>query len=88
MAGTNATQVALAGGLDDPGITAVGAALTAAAATAPAGGTGATAGAYDSAANRDIAILAIQTNLTRIAELATKVTAIETALQRMGLMSA
>ena len=43
--------------------------MTAAAAAAPAGGTGATAGAYDSAANRDIAITLINNNATRIAEL-------------------
>ena len=54
-------------------------ALTATAPAAPAGGSGATAGAYDSAANRDLAIVTINTNRTRIIE-------IETALVAAGLL--
>jgi hypothetical protein len=53
--------------------------LTTTAATAPAGGTGATAGAYDSAVNRNIAILTIQTNKTRIDE-------IEARLKALGIL--
>ncbi len=44
-------------------------ALTAAPTAAPAGGSGATAGAYDTAGNRDTAITAINTNRTRIGEI-------------------
>jgi len=55
------------------------AALTTQVAAAPAGGTGATAGAYDTSANRDIAIATINNNRTRIAE-------IEAVLQKFGLI--
>jgi hypothetical protein len=55
--------------------------FTAITAAAPAGGSGATAGAYDSAANRDIAIAAINNNRTRINE-------IEKLLVDLGLLSA
>ena len=44
-------------------------ALTTAPADAPAGGTGATAGAYDSAANRNILINAVNVCIDRIAEI-------------------
>lgn len=54
-------------------------ALTAQADAAPAGGTGATAGAYDNATNRDAMIAAVNNNRTRIAE-------IETALQAFGIV--
>lgn len=54
-------------------------ALTAQVAAAPAGGTGAAAGAYDTAANRDIAIDTINNNRTRIAE-------IEAILQKFGFV--
>ena len=54
-------------------------ALTAQAVVAPAGGTGATAGAYDSASNRNAMIAAVNNNRTRIAE-------IETALQAFGIV--
>jgi hypothetical protein len=54
------------------------AAPTAATATAPAGGTGATAGAYDTAAHRDTAIAAINNLMTRVAYL-------ETVLSNLGL---
>lgn len=63
------------------GLNLKNAALTAAAAAAPAGGSGATAGAYDSAANRDIAITTINTNRTRIAEM-------EAALVAAGILPA
>lgn len=57
------------------------AALTATAPAAPAGGTGATGGAYDNATNRDLAIVTINTNRTRIGE-------IEVALQAAGILPA
>ena len=52
--------------------------LTATQLAAPAGGTGATAGAYDSAANRDLAIVSINAARTDIA-------AIITALENAGI---
>ena len=55
------------------------AALTTQVAAAPAGGTGATEGAYDTAANRNTAIATINNNRTRIAE-------IEAVLQKFGLI--
>ena len=54
-------------------------ALTTQVAAAPAGGTGAAAGAYDTGANRDIAIATINNNRTRIAE-------VEAILQKFGLV--
>tara|TARA_R110000824_G_scaffold30184_1_gene99601 strand:+ start:1545 stop:1775 length:231 start_codon:yes stop_codon:yes gene_type:complete len=54
-------------------------ALTAIAAVAPAGGTGATAGAYDTAAHRNEMIVTVNNNRTRISE-------IETALQAFGIV--
>ena len=51
-------------------------ALTATATTAPAGGTGATAGAYDTAANRNIMIACVQNTKTRLDELETKLKAL------------
>ena len=54
-------------------------ALTTAPSAAPAGGTGATAGAYDSAVNRDAMITTVNTNRTRIGE-------IEAALQAFGIV--
>lgn len=56
-----------------------GAALTAPVAAAPAGGTGATAGAYDTAANRDAAIALVNNLRTRVLE-------IETVLKAQGLL--
>ena len=56
-------------------------AMTAATAAAPAGGTGATAGAYDSAANRNTAIALINNNAARIVE-------IETKLKDLGILVA
>lgn len=55
-------------------------ALTANPVAAPAGGTGATAGAYDTAANRNIAIATINSLRTRVAE-------IEAVLQAAGLLA-
>jgi len=51
-------------------------ALTATATTAPAGGTGATAGAYDTAAHRDTMIACVQNTKTRLDELETKLKAL------------
>ena len=56
------------------------AALTANPSAAPAGGTGATAGAYDNATNRDAAIATINALRTRVAE-------IEAVLQAAGLLA-
>ena len=55
------------------------AAPTSQVAAAPAGGTGDAAGAYDTAANRNIAIAAINNNRTRIEE-------VVVALRAAGLM--
>ena len=52
-----------------------GAALTATAAAAPAGGTGTTAGAWDTAANRDAAITLINNLRTRVSERDARLTA-------------
>lgn len=97
MAVTKSAQRSIAGGrgdsgaATDAGVTTL--TMTAAATAAPAGGTGATAGAYDTATNRDTAITCINTNRTRIAELVTDVAALDTridaivvALQRVGLL--
>lgn len=63
-------------------------AVTAATITAaPAGGTGATGGAYDTAANRDTAIAAINSLITEVAELTTVVNGILTKLKTAGVMS-
>lgn len=56
------------------------AALTAEPAAAPAGGVGAAAGAWDTAANRDAAITTINDTRTRVGE-------IETKLQALGLLA-
>lgn len=61
------------------GIDLQNSALTGQTAAAPAGGTGAAAGGYDTAGNRDIAIATINNNRTRIAE-------IETALKNAGIL--
>ena len=74
--GTQENVRSLAAGKDPKGV-----ALTAAPAAAPAGGTGATAGAYDTAANRDIAITTINDTRTRVGE-------IETAMKAAGLLPA
>lgn len=51
-------------------------ALTAASAAAPAGGTGASAGAWSTAADRDLAIATINNTQTRLNELETKLRAL------------
>lgn len=56
------------------------AAPTVTAAAAPAGGVGAAAGAYDTAANRDAMIALVNNNRTRLIEL-------ETALRNLGLIT-
>lgn len=63
------------------GIDLKNAALTTAPAAAPAGGTGATAGAYDSAVNRDAMIVTVNDTRTRVGE-------IETALKAAGILPA
>ena len=50
--------------------------LTAAAAAAPAGGTGATAGAYSTAENRDLAIATINNLRTRMNEIEARLAAL------------
>lgn len=55
------------------------AALTTEPAAAPAGGTGAAAGGWDTAGNRDTAITAINDTRTRVGE-------IEAILQKFGLV--
>lgn len=55
-------------------------ALTAAAAVAPAGGTGTAAGGWDTAANRDAAI-------AQINNLRTRVTEMENALKALGILA-
>jgi len=98
MASTPAAQRDVAGARDDRGRAtdagAVTLTMTAATADAPAGGTGATAGAYDSAANRDTAIALINNNKDRLAEAVADIAAIDarvdaivTALQRAGLLA-
>ena len=54
-------------------------ALTAEPTAAPAGGSGATAGAYDSAANRNTMITCVNDTRTRLGE-------IETILQNLGIL--
>lgn len=61
---------------------------TAQVAAAPAGGTGATEGAYDTAANRNTAIATINNNRTRIAELVTEVAKLDTIRTRLNEIEA
>ncbi len=65
----------IAAGLADKEITA----LTTAPSAAPTGGSGATAGAYDTAANRNAMIVTLNDTRTRVGE-------IEAALQKLGLL--
>lgn len=74
MASNRDKVLAVAAGVEKPS-----AAATAQVAVAPAGGTGAAAGGWDTAGNRDLAIAAINNNRTRIAE-------IEAVLQAFGLL--
>jgi len=54
---------------------------------APAGGTGATAGAYDTAAHRNEAITAINANRTDIAAVRTQLVALLAELRDQGIIS-
>lgn len=54
---------------------------------APAGGTGATEGAYDTAANRDTAIAAINSLITEVAELTTVVNGLLAKLRTAGIVT-
>ena len=56
-------------------------------AAAPAGGSGATAGAYDTSANRDLMIAAVNDNRTLTIELSTKVDAVFAALRGAGIIA-
>jgi len=55
--------------------------------TPPAGGTGATAGAYDSAANRDLMIASITAGAADLLALKKVVTAIIDDLQTAGILT-
>ncbi len=63
------------------GIDQENSALTTEPAVAPAGGTGATGGAYDTAGNRDTMITCVNDTRTRVGE-------IETALKEAGILPA
>jgi hypothetical protein len=67
--------------------TTVAASAAAVPSDAPAGGTGATAGAYDTSAHRDAAIVTINELVTLTAELQTTVNAILSALKTAGTMA-
>ncbi len=54
---------------------------------APAGGTGATAGAYDTAANRDLMIAAVNVNRTQQLEIKADLDAIKVALAGAGILA-
>lgn len=56
-------------------------------AAAPAGGTGATAGAYDTAANRDAAIVTINGLRTDVIELQAVVNGLLTKLRTAGIVT-
>lgn len=77
------------GKITDDGTQAAAIADVAAAdpAAAPAGGSGATAGAYDSAANRDLMITAVNANRTLTIELSTKFDALIAALRGAGIIA-
>jgi len=80
----------LADSSDNPQIGERGASVTATTATqsaAPAGGTGATAGAYDTAANRDLAIASINAARTDIAALIVTVDALISRVEAHGLIA-
>ena len=53
---------------------------------APAGGSGATAGAYDTATNRDLMIAAVNDNRTLTIELSTKLDSVLAALRGAGIL--
>ena len=67
---------------------AVIAGFTAEPAAAPAGGSGATGGAYDTSGNRDTAITAINDSRTRIAELITEIAKFDTLRTRLNEVEA
>ena len=75
----------------DPGVAAQAAAIVDIAASdpsvAPAGGSGATAGAYDTAGNRDLMIAAVNDNRTLTIELSTKIDAVFAALRGAGIIA-
>lgn len=54
---------------------------------APSGGTGMTAGAYDTASNRDLAIVSINAARTDIALIRTQLIALITALEDAGIVT-
>lgn len=54
--------------------------------TPPAGGTGATAGAYDTAAHRDALIASVTANMADIAAILARVNVIQTALVANGIL--
>jgi len=81
MAGTHYPHGIVAG---SPSTVAAPAAITAT--TAPAGGTGATAGAYDTANNRDLMIASLTATQADMTALHAKVAAILVAIKAMGLI--
>ncbi len=54
---------------------------------APAGGSGATAGAYDTAGNRDLMIAAVNDNRTQTIEIKADLDAIKAALRGAGILA-
>ena len=82
-------KVESGGKVTNDGVQAAAVADVAAAdpAAAPAGGTGATAGAYDTAANRDLMITAVNANRTLTIELSTKFDALIAALRGAGIIA-
>lgn len=79
-----ATTTALGGVLKGA---AVANSASAVATTAPAGGTGATAGAYDTAGNRDTAIATINATRTLALELQTQLNALLAQLRASGTIT-
>ena len=75
----------------DPGVAAQAAAIIDVVASdpavAPAGGSGATGGAYDTAGNRDLMIAAVNDNRTLTIELSTKIDAVFAALRGAGIIA-
>lgn len=65
---------------------AIAASAAAAGAVFPAGGTGAAAGAWDTAANRDAAISSYATTRTLVLELQTKLNSALAALRGAGII--
>lgn len=67
-------------------VTTIAAPAAVTATTAPAGGSGATAGAYDLATNRDLMIASLTATQVDVAALRTKVAAILVAVKAIGLV--